>query len=120
LLDLIEDDFVPPALFDETHWFIDSENLSKLPNQDKINSIVNFFSTPPPTNSDSVKTHSVIEDSVKTYSGIESSAFIKSVSEFVKSEKTSSRPQDQTLLRALSSLNLSEGVNANKINGARK
>jgi hypothetical protein len=117
---LIEDDFVPPALFDKTRWFIDSDNLSKLPNQDKISSIVDFFSTTPPTNSDSVKTHSGIEDSVTTYSGIEDSAFIKSVSEFVKSEKTSSRLQDQTLLRALSGLNLSEEVNANKGNGAGK
>jgi hypothetical protein len=109
---LIEDDFVPLILFQKINWFIDSDSLSQLPDQDKIKiiSFIDFFSTKIPPNLDSVITHS----------GIEDPALIKSVSEFVKSEKTSSRSQDQTLLRALSSLNLSEEVSANKGNGAEK
>jgi hypothetical protein len=111
---LIEDDFVPLILFQKINWFIDSDNLSELqPPQDqdkiKIISLIDFFSTNTPPNL-----------GLETHPGIKDPALIKSVSEFVKSEKTSSRPQDQTLLRALSSLNLSEEVSANKGNGAEK
>ena len=110
---LIEDDFVPLILFQKINWFINSDKLSELKppqDQDKIISFIDFFSTNTPPNL----------DFVETYPGIKDPALIKSVSEFVKSEKTSSRSQDQTLLRALSSLNLSEEVSANKGNGAEK
>ena len=107
---LIEDAFVPLALFDKTYWFIDSDSLEKLSDQNKskATSIVDFFST---------QTHPNL-DSVMTYSGIEDPEFKKSVSEFVQSERTSSRLENKTLLKALSSLNLSEEESAEKGKGA--
>ena len=95
---LIEDDFVSPALFDKTHWFIDSNLLKNLSDQDKskATSVIDFFSTKTPPNL----------DSIMTYSGIEDPSFKKSVSKFVESEKTSSRLENQTLLKPLSNLNL--------------
>lgn len=103
---LIEDDFVPLALFDKTYWFIDSDSLEKLSDQNKskATSIVDFFSTKTPPSF----------DSLMTYSGIEDPEFKKSVSEFVKSEKTSSRLENKTLLKALSSINLSQEASAGK------
>lgn len=96
---LIKDDFVPPALFDKTHWFIDSNLLKNLSDQDKskATSVIDFFSTKTPPNL----------DSIMTYSGIEDPSFKKSVSKFVESEKTSSRLENQTSLKPLSSLKLS-------------
>ena len=107
---LIEDDFVPFGLFNKAHWFIDSDLLKEKSDKDqlKATSVVNFFSTKTPPKL----------DSVATYSGIEDPEFKKSVLEFVQSERTSSRLENKTLLKALSSLNLSEEVCAKKGKGA--
>lgn len=106
---LIERNFVPLVLFNKAHWFIDSDSLEKLSDQNKskTTSVVNFFSTKTPPKL----------DSVATYSGIEDPEFKKSVLEFVQSERTSSRLENKTLLKALSSLNLSEEVSAEKGKG---
>lgn len=104
---LIEDDFVPLALFNKIYWFVDSDFLKELSDQDqlKATSVVDFFSTQTPPNL----------DSVMTYSGIEDPVFKNSVSEFVvESGKNSSRLENQTLLTALSSINLSQEASAGK------